>query len=306
MSYSSHLSKIFINSLTVLDCAVWDLKLGPIGRSWNVDVEWTGSTNHEGVVLDFSAAKKLAKSVIDIHFDHRLFISEKQVRQELDGRFTCFPSIETPFSDRFLMETYADSLVIFKHGIMRDVTEDSIQSLEETLAIKILESSPENVTNVRIRLREHTQRDESFYFNYLHSLRLHQGNCQRFHGHSNIIEVFENGDFSTVKSAAAAEYLKGKYLVAESYVELPPSESSARIETAVKTAELDTDAFCWISYEGSQGPVQLRVPNAKLITMTDESSIENISVWVHKHLFNDDPKITVYAYEGLNKGAICP
>lgn len=306
MSSCNQLSKIFINSLTVLDCAVWDLKRGPAGRSWNVDVEWTGTTNHEGVVIDFSAAKKMAKSIIDTFFDHRLFISEKLALRNGTDRLTCIPSPETPFADRFFLDTYPDSLAVFEHNILRDVTDGSLHSLEARIAAAVLDGSPSNVTNVRIRLREHPQTTSPVYFNYLHSLKLHEGNCQRFHGHSNIIEVFENGSFSEQKSAFAAQYLNGKYIVACDYPSEPSTDVLARLDSLISSSEMHSDFFSWIDYQGSQGRVFLKVPSAKLLVTDDESSIENISVWIHKNLFGADPSVSVYAYEGLNKGAICP
>ncbi|MEN9811249.1 MAG: hypothetical protein RLZZ488_2816, partial [Pseudomonadota bacterium] len=65
MELEKQKSKIFVRNVTVLDCGVWDLYHGPVGRSWSVDVEWSGTTDAEGVVIDFSQAKKLAKNVID-------------------------------------------------------------------------------------------------------------------------------------------------------------------------------------------------------------------------------------------------
>jgi 6-pyruvoyl-tetrahydropterin synthase len=305
MSTSAMLSKIFINNVTVLDCAVWDLKLGPVGRSWNVDVEWIGHTDHEGVVIDFAAAKKLAKSVIDDLYDHRLLISEQSVRKE-EGRFVCWPCGETPFDNRFLIDTYADSLAIFEHPILSDLSDGKTKGLESCISRAIFDRSPRNITEIRIRLREHNQRNEPVYFNYLHSLRLHQGNCQRFHGHSNIIEVFENGAPNPEKSAAVARYLNGKYLVAECYAGQPAGEALSRLNAVASESELTSDSFIRISYQGSQGQVNLLVPKEKLLLMKEESSIENISIWIHENLFHKDPSIVVYAYEGLNKGAVCP
>ena len=85
MSETAKISKIFIRNVTVLDCAVWRLKEGPVGQSWSVDVEFHGETDHEGVVLDFSAAKKQAKEAIDEHFDHRLLISNQLLTPSTSG-----------------------------------------------------------------------------------------------------------------------------------------------------------------------------------------------------------------------------
>jgi hypothetical protein len=62
MSIKQKNSKIFVRNVTVLDCGVWDKTRGPVGRSWNVDVEWHGTTDEEGVVVDFQPPRKSQKT----------------------------------------------------------------------------------------------------------------------------------------------------------------------------------------------------------------------------------------------------
>lgn len=304
MSVPYQKSRIFIQNVTVLDCAVWDVNSGPVGRSWNVDVEWYGSTDEEGVVIDFSAAKKLAKSIIDDLFDHRLFISDTVTSLESDGRIVCSPHHTTPFAQRFLIDTYGSSLVLFDQDLLIELSEGRTARLEDAISKEILSQSPSHVTQVKIKLREHHNRSQPFFFNYLHSLRLHRGNCQRFHGHSNIVEVYRDGQIDNESSASAARFLNGKYLVANCYLRDPEQETLQRLEKHINRAELNSDAFVWVSYEGSQGQVFVRVPRETLLLMNDESSIENISNWIHKHIFESAPSVEVHAYEGLNKGAV--
>lgn len=300
------LSKIFIRNVTVLDCAVWDLQKGPIGRSWHVDVSWVGHTDEEGVVLDFSFAKQLAKRTIDEEFDHRLLVSEKVTRKTSAGRLSCYPHSTTPHDQRFLIETYPSSLAILPQEVLEDLAINSRDRLEDTLAASILARCPKNVRKVCIQLREHEDSSKTFYFNYLHSLKLHSGNCQRFHGHSNTIEVHSNGQLDLEKSSFAAQFLNNKYLVAADYLSVENIEFPESLLSDVKSFEMDSDSFSWVSYMGSQGRVHLRVPKNRLLVMPEESTIENISRWIFETHFAGSENLEVHAFEGLNKGSITP
>lgn len=299
-------SKIFVRNVSVLDCAIWDLYSGPLGRSWNVDVEWQGATDSEGVVIDFSAAKKLAKDVIDSNFDHRLLVPKNHT-QSIDGGFVvCFPPLTTHQSERFLLHTYESSLAVLRKEIFEEIAQNRLSLLEVEIADSILKKSPKNVEKVKVSLSPHTQSGESHFFNYLHSLRLHQGNCQRFHGHSNTIEVFSKGSFNKDFSSTIAKRLDGKYLVADCYLREPCTETLNALMPFLIDFELGENAYTWVSYQGSQGVVSLRVPTHRLLIMPKESTIENIAEWVHSTCLDSDCSIEVRAFEGLHKGAIAP
>ncbi|MEY3902799.1 MAG: hypothetical protein RL189_2105 [Pseudomonadota bacterium] len=299
-------SKIFVRNVTVLDCGVWDLHSGPIGRSWSVDVEWSGTTDAEGVVVDFSQAKKLAKNVIDEKFDHRLLISESLVKPNGRGGFICLPAPSTQPADRFLLDTYKNSLAILPQAIFEGVAENDLSLLQLELAEQILKCSPENVRQVKVKLNQHTQQTQKFYFNYLHSLRLHAGNCQRFHGHSNTVEVYFKGTFDEERSSVAAAVLNGKYLVADCYKKLPQTDVLASLSEFEGCIEYGSGNYVWTGYAGTQGEVTVLVPKDRLLIMPTESTIENIVEWIHANIFNSDPCVEVHAFEGLHKGAIFP
>lgn len=163
MSVPYQKSRIFIQNVTVLDCAVWDVNIGPVGRSWNVDVEWSGTTDDECVVIDFSTAKKLAKNIIDDLFDHRLLIADTVTTPENDGRIICAPHNTTPITQRFLIDTYKNSLVVFEQDLLIELSMGRTTRLEDAISREILSQSPSNVTEVKIRLREHQNRSEPFF-----------------------------------------------------------------------------------------------------------------------------------------------
>lgn len=297
-------SRIFIRNVTVLDCAIWHSTRGPIGRSWNVDLEWFGTTDHEGVVMDFSQAKKLGKQLIDTYFDHRLLIGTEQTKTVSGGRYVCLPETSCPSENRFYLDTYQESLCILPQDVLTALCTEDKGPLEILLAERIKEAGPKNVSSVKVKLRDHCEADSERFFNYLHSLRMHSGNCQRFHGHSNTIEIYEDGQLNASLSATVAKFLNGKYLITEEY--LCPYEQIANNfhGSHIKELEFDTAQYQWIVYSGTQGLVYACVPKERLIVMSEESTIENIAAWIHKKTFSNSKNISIYAFEGINKGAI--
>ncbi|MEY4066371.1 MAG: hypothetical protein RIR26_2579 [Pseudomonadota bacterium] len=299
-------SKIFIRNATVLDCAIWHPTLGPVGRSWNVDLEWQGTTDSEGVVMDFSQAKKLAKQVVDTFFDHRLLISSEHAPMTSDRRYVCQPDRTCSPDNRFFLDTYEESLCLLTANVFNSLCDEVKAPLEEHIAATIQLSSPENVTKVKVTLHDHPEAQSKNFFNYLHSLKLHAGNCQRFHGHSNVVEVYENGILSPVSSEQVADLLNGKYLIAEDYLCRFEDIDASLYRDAINGNEMNTEQYQWIRYTGTQGSVVACIPKDRLLVMTTESTIENISAWIHRHCFSSAENISIRAFEGLNKGAISP
>lgn len=298
--------RIFVRNVTVLDCAVWDPTCGPRGQSWQVDVEWHGQTDDEGVIVDFSIAKKTAKEIIDRLFDHRLLVSETSIQSTDNSRVLCCPPHELGLQNSFLLETYQESLAVLAADTLADLSRGDTRLLELKVAHEIKKASPTNISDIRVRLKPHEARELPIHFNYLHSLRLHSGNCQRFHGHSNIVEVFEEEQLRPEAAAEVAAALNGKYLVAESYVCGASSKASEQFFKLQEQYRLGTQTHELIEYQGTQGIVTLLVPRQRLVLMPDESTIENISHWIFERFFARMHNVQVYGYEGLHKGAMYP
>jgi 6-pyruvoyl-tetrahydropterin synthase len=308
-------SQIFVRQATVLDCAITHPLRGPIGKSWWVDLTWEGQLNDEGVVIDFGEAKRIAKRIIDIEFDHRLLLEPHHIVEhykkegQSDGRVEQNRAVvviqdSTGKIPLFALDTYTDALCVLKAGTcLAAFEQDNLQPLAQQIAEAIQKQSPKNVSRVTVELREHEQEQEEHFFSYTHSLKKHAGNCQRFHGHSNIVEVFVDDRFSNEFSALAKRYLSDRYLVSNDYIKPSTESCFGHIQRHLNVGH---EHLSWVTYEGSQGQVCVAVPNVQPLLIGDESSIENISQITLAHLLEQAPKakLRVVAYEGLAKGSV--
>ena len=301
-------SCIFVRQATVLDCAVFHPNRGPVGHSWWVDVEWEGILDSEGVVFDFGLAKKSAKKCIDEAFDHRLLLEKSDVYRQSER---CTVLSQPCGEIVFAMETYPNALAELPPGTLEALClHDDKSLLEKELAAHVLLGSPKNVKNVVVTLREHEDIGKENHFSYTHSLKNHFGNCQRFHGHSNVIEVFLNDKIDPKLCAAAKAHLEDRYLVSTEYVKGWEDTVFDALRMQIKNSServLDASSYLWLSYVGSQGPVQIAILREKPLLLDAESSIENISSYVLKHFQRERPELKnlkVIAYEGLGKGSV--
>src|SRR3546814_7361440 len=60
------MSALFVEHLSVIDCAYLDAARGLVGESWIVDVELHGDLDGQSMVLDFGEVKKRLKRAIEI------------------------------------------------------------------------------------------------------------------------------------------------------------------------------------------------------------------------------------------------
>ena len=181
------MATLFVENLTVADFSYLHPKRGMVGESWHVDLELSGELDQQGMVFDFGHIKKQIKHTIDDHVDHRLLIPADSDLIEHNERNDSI-SIEWQYpAGRIRMVAPEESVLLLP------CTEISKANLTLHLMALIRDVVPDNVSEVRVFLREeHT--GTSPYYHYSHGLKKHDGNCQRIaHGHRSAIQIFENG-----------------------------------------------------------------------------------------------------------------
>ena len=55
---------VFVDQITVLDCAFLCEERGLVGESWVVDVSLSGELNDDDMVIDFGLMKRLIKQLM--------------------------------------------------------------------------------------------------------------------------------------------------------------------------------------------------------------------------------------------------
>jgi len=297
-------TKIFIQDVTLLDCAILYPSTGPKGKSWYVDITWEGFKDNNGVIFDFSLAKKSAKNTIDHEFDHKLLVNGNSIRFQSNTQTIVIENYKENLF--FAINTYNNSVTRISKDTIAALDDNDLSLLEKEIAQSILRNSPKNVKSVTVTLREHELNKNPNYFSYTHSLCHHYGNCQRFHGHSNIIEVFENGKLNLEKSTFAAKKLNNSYIISRSYV--VDSWNTKLIQEIIdycpELLELKETVLA-AQYKGTQGEVAIILPKENVFTLEQESTVENLAEFVYQLFSPQEQQIEIRAYEGLSKGAIC-
>ncbi|MBV8063608.1 MAG: 6-carboxytetrahydropterin synthase, partial [Nevskia sp.] len=68
------MTTLFVEQLTVIDCAFLDAQRGLVGESWIVDIELDGDLDEQSMLLDFGEVKKRLKRALDSSADHTLVV----------------------------------------------------------------------------------------------------------------------------------------------------------------------------------------------------------------------------------------
>ncbi|BBH51983.1 6-carboxytetrahydropterin synthase [Fluviispira sanaruensis] len=301
-----NLTKIFIQNVTLLDCALFIPEKGPKGKSWYVDIVWEGEKDATGVLFDFSLAKKSAKSTIDHEFDHKLLVTASHIRFQSNSQIIVIGNNKSDTKESlFAINTYNNSVKKIARETLKALESDDVSELEKEIANAILRNSPSNVKNVKVTLREDEKKKKENYFNYTHSLCHHYGNCQRFHGHSNIIEIFHKGKFDLARSAKAAKKLNNSYIISRNYLaeKWDSRLITELVEHCPEISDFKSELIA-AQYKGTQGEVAVIMPKINTLALDCESTVENLAEYI-RNQFVDDTDIEVRAYEGLAKGSIC-
>ncbi len=293
---------LFYDHVTVLDYAYFSEHLGPVGHSQVVDVEFIGETDKEGMLYDFSKAKKKVKEIIDRDCDHRFVIPQNMITTHENGRIYIKTSFG--FSDE-VMEYWCP-----EEGICEiDALHVSDATLISYLEKQVMKEMPNTVKAVELSLRSEEQTSETSFFHYTHGLKDHYGNCQRLiHGHRSTVNVYRNNvrDFDTEEILANSLFSSNIHFVMwENIVNKEEIQKNEDLEFPV--GRLTNTPIVHIKYVSGQGEFEGKFPGKICYITPKETTVENLSIHfaelVKTEYSDTQEQITVNAYEGIGKGS---
>ena len=274
-------SSLFVEQLTVIDCAYLDAVRGVVGESWIVDIELEGELDAQSMVLDFGEVKKRLKRAFDHSADHTLLVplrhpglSLHRTRDRIELEFR--GPAAGPVEHR--SPAQAVSLVDAEH-----ITSDRVADyLRPFLAAEV----PPNVAAVHLTLR--TEAIQGACYQYTHGLKKHAGQCQRIaHGHRSRIEIRVDGERDAALEHRRADLWRDIYLgTREDLV----AETSGRRR---------------FEYAAAEGDFAIELPASRCDLLQDDSTVECIAEHLARGLAPAHPGrvVEVRAYEGVMKGA---
>lgn len=281
---------LFVKEITVLDYAYLDPSRGVLGGSLDIDVEFIGGLDDEGVVFDFSHAKKAVKSVIDDLCDHRLVCPASSIVSRQNGLVELQFHYGEGYSLRYCCPE--EAVCVLDQG---SVDVQGMMSYLEAEAMKVM---PENVQKIVLHAREESLKDAPEY-RYTHGLKQHYGNCQRLlHGHRNRIDVEVDGERNLEWEKEIARQWQDIHLA------FPENCPEQDLKMGERQSHLKS---VHVVYTSSQGEFEAWLPGESVYIMPYETTVENIS----RHLcekvassYDEEKKVRVWAYEGIRKGSL--
>lgn len=284
--------KLFVRNLTVIDASYLDATRGFVGESYQVDIILQGSLNEQSMILDFSQVKKQIKAIIDAEVDHKLLVphAAENCSVIFDAART---QVDYKLKDNSMIQLKCPNeayCFLESETINSDVLETYLEQV-------ILLQLPENICSLEIKLG-HEQIDTPYY-HYTHGLKKHDGNCQRIaHGHRSKIDIYINDIYSKELVKDWANRWQDIYLVSKEDI-IDKSELSFNV---IKS---DIDQLC-SAYHAPQGYFELIMPAHRAEIVPKDSTVEELANYVCQQIKTrvGEEKVTVYAYEGIGKGAI--
>jgi 6-pyruvoyl-tetrahydropterin synthase len=293
---------LFYKNVTVLDYAYLDDHRGVVGDALKVHVEFIGRTDREGVVYDFSYAKKKVKEIIDRDCDHRLVVPEGLAQESGEGNIS-FSYAYGLSEEKVMYECPEQGICVlpFKH-----VNKATIQTYLETT---ILKEMPETVSAVIITLEDEELPEGKASFHYTHGLKEHYGNCQRlFHGHKNTVDVKINGLAAPeFEDYLATELFKNSVHFCKWENVVNKEDILKYCDEAIPRGRFPQVPVVEIAYTSEQGTFKGQLPGRAVFMMEAESTVENLSMLfakIVKEQVDFEDIVEVRAYEGVAKGAI--
>jgi len=274
-------TRLFVEQLTVIDCAYLDARRGLVGESWIVDLELEGELDDQGMVLDFGEVKKKLKQAVDRVADHKLLVPGRAPELDLvlsgEGSGLSFRAAPGPIEHR----APARALCALDAGAV------TAETLAAHLHQSVQKAVPPNVSAIRLVLRH--EPIEGSYYHYTHGLKKHAGQCQRIaHGHRSKLRIAVDGRRDERLERQWADRWRDIYLGTSADI---VAHGKGRIRFA---------------YRSGEGEFELELPAECCDLLQTDSTVERIAEHLAAQVAAERPgaKIEVRAYEGVMKGAI--
>lgn len=275
------MARLFVEHLTVIDCAFLHAERGLVGESWIVDLEMEGELDDQGMVLDFGEVKRKLKKAIDGVADHRLLVPSRS------------PALDFALSAAGTGLAFRAATGTIEHigpqksicNIDADVVDEA--TVARQIAPWLERAVPKSVTRVDVKLRP--ERIEGAHYHYTHGLKKHEGQCQRIaHGHRSKIHVLANGRRDERLERLCADRWRDIYLGTAADI---VAHGKGRIR---------------FEYKAAEGEFALELPVERCDLLQTDTTVERIAEHLVQKLAGERPgtKLEVRAYEGVMKGAI--
>lgn len=275
------MSRLFVEQLTVIDCAYLDAERGLVGESWIADLELEGDLDAQSMVLDFGAVKKRLKQALDDSADHTLLAPGRspalQWHQQAGRADLHFESQVGDYEH----SSPAQAVTLIDRERI-----DAAALVAHLLPI-LKAAVPANVADVGLQLR--AEQHDDAYYHYTHGLKKHDGQCQRIaHGHRSRVQVRVQG----VRAPDLESMLSRRWC--DIYL-------GSREDIVSWSAEQLRYA-----YEAREGRFELAVPTSRNDVLDSDTTVECIANALAWHVAELHPgsEVEIKAYEGYLKGAV--
>lgn len=288
--------QLFVKDLTVIDASYLCPKRGMVGESWIVDVVLSGGLDQQNMVLDFGLVKKKLKQLIDQEVDHKLLVPARCNAVDFASQPGEMLSVSMK-TDKGTIALYSpeQGMALLPTDL---ITAQSVTAYLIELCQRVL---PQNVANIELTLRE--EAIPTAYYHYSHGLKKHDGNCQRIaHGHRSMIEIWHQGQRSDELEQAWAKRWQDIYLATEE-----DQCGLEQLQLAQWNAELTEQSHFAFKYQAAQGMFELAMPQGVVEIIETDTTVELLAEYILQKVKAEHQltlPVTVYAYEGVGKGAI--
>lgn len=277
--------QLFVDNLTNVDFSYLDDQRGLVGETWLASVLLDGGLDQTSMIWDFGVVKKVLRNWLDDQLDHRLLVPTKSERLTY--------SIN---NDRISLSwNFGNDNVLTMEAPLEAVALIDAEEINEqtasTWSIRQLSSYfPDNLEHIQLSFE--AEEINAAYYHYSHGLKKHDGNCQRIaHGHRSRIQIWSDG--------ARDRDLENNWADRWSDIYIGSEEDLVSISS-------DDKPTMHFAYDAPQGHFELTLPKSVCYLMPTDTTVECIAAHIAQVLHDEEPsrRITVKAFEGLNKGAI--